>query len=388
MRICHLILSEIAPVSSWAEFEETYPSVCHLLQALRKTALQPIWIAPSRESACFRCNGIIVFLVAPEPGKTRPRLFAPSGESRQFARILQVLAEAGPDVVHVHGLMSAHLLRRLSDWVLAHRVGFVVQDHAGGCPGTPWGRHAFQEALAAVDVALFGDAQARQKWIDGGMLLPEQTAELFTASSPFRPVARKKRAELRHQRNLRGRPIFGWVGHLDENKDPLTVLQAFRHYFELNPNGRLYMHYKKDTLLQQCRAYVTAEKVLERCVIFKGEARFQDLEEFYQSLDYFVLGSHHEAYGLAVVEAMSAGVIPVVTDIPGFRLITNDGEYGHLFPPGDAATLQDILISLPAEADEEERRAVRRHFEQELSYPVIAERLKAIYKNLPRRTAK
>ncbi len=51
---------------------------------------------------------------------------------------------------------------------------------------------------------------------------------------------------------------------------------------------------------------------------------------YYNSADYFVLGSHYEGSGFSLVEAMSCGVIPIVTDIPSFRMMTNNGKIGTL----------------------------------------------------------
>ena len=57
----------------------------------------------------------------------------------------------------------------------------------------------------------------------------------------------------------------------------------------------------------------------------------------------FVSGSHSEGSGYALIEAMSAGVVPVVTDIPSFRAIA--GDCGARWPPGDAGAFADALLT-------------------------------------------
>jgi glycosyltransferase involved in cell wall biosynthesis len=54
--------------------------------------------------------------------------------------------------------------------------------------------------------------------------------------------------------------------------------------------------------------------------------------------------SRLEAFGLALVEGMAAGCIPLASDLPGVREVV--GARGFLFPPGDADALATILARL------------------------------------------
>lgn len=70
-------------------------------------------------------------------------------------------------------------------------------------------------------------------------------------------------------------------------------------------------------------------------VKFLGMRR--DIEEVYRQADILALLSRKEAFGLAVVEAMACGVIPVVTDCGGPAEIVTRGVNGWIVPPGDRA---------------------------------------------------
>ena len=59
-------------------------------------------------------------------------------------------------------------------------------------------------------------------------------------------------------------------------------------------------------------------------VTLVGRVGHDEMPNYYAAADVFISGSHYEGSGYALIEAMSAGVVPVVTDIPSFRAIAGD----------------------------------------------------------------
>lgn len=73
----------------------------------------------------------------------------------------------------------------------------------------------------------------------------------------------------------------------------------------------------------------------------------QDALEIVKASDVFVLASvKGEAITKAVIEAMSLGTTPVITDIPGNRGLVIAGESGLVVPPGAPHKLGDALLRL------------------------------------------
>ncbi len=60
----------------------------------------------------------------------------------------------------------------------------------------------------------------------------------------------------------------------------------------------------------------------------------------------FALASQSEAYGIAVAEAMAAGLPIVASDVGGIPELVVPGVSGELFPPGDTDMLADQLVKL------------------------------------------
>ncbi len=60
----------------------------------------------------------------------------------------------------------------------------------------------------------------------------------------------------------------------------------------------------------------------------------------------FALASQSEAFGMAIVEAMAAGLPVVAPAVGGIPELVVPGVTGELFPPGDPETLADRLVAL------------------------------------------
>ena len=102
----------------------------------------------------------------------------------------------------------------------------------------------------------------------------------------------------------------------------------------------------------------------------------------YSSADFLLQASRREFSGCAVLEAMACGAIPVVTDIPSFRAMTDRGRLGALFPIGDDRALADGVLAIPPERIPARSAEVAAHFRRELSFAAMAWRLAPVYDEL------
>ena len=78
--------------------------------------------------------------------------------------------------------------------------------------------------------------------------------------------------------------------------------------------------------------------------------RRTDVAEILTCMDVFVSASRSEAFGLALVEAMAAGVPVVATATEGAREVVEDGATGSIVPVGDADALALAVGQLLASA--------------------------------------
>jgi glycosyltransferase involved in cell wall biosynthesis len=312
---------------------------------------------------------------------------------RQWAaRLVSAVVALQPDMVHLHGCLPLplrHLRLRLPP-----ATSLLAQDHGGVYPDAPiftrWKSRAFHAfGLRAADGFLFSARALATPWLRAGIIGPKQEIyELMESSSTIVEAPAPRAAA----RSLPGRPALLWVARLDANKDPLTVLEGFERASPRLPEAALTMVFGASQLLAEVERRIADSPTLRGRVHLLGKLEQGELAALYRAADLFVLGSHHEGSGFALIEALSFGVVPVVSDIPSFRVLTDGGRLGALFPVGDAGALAralERLGSLESSNDRMARRAVvRAHFERELSWSALAHRALAIYREAAERRRK
>ena len=108
-------------------------------------------------------------------------------------------------------------------------------------------------------------------------------------------------------------------------------------------------------------------------VAFLGAVRPSRVCETLAQHDVFLMPSRYEGFGLALVEAMAAGCVPVASRIAGVTdWIVRSGETGFLFRRGSAGRAASILRTLSADpmlvrrVSERARDAAIRRFNAEL----------------------
>jgi glycosyltransferase involved in cell wall biosynthesis len=90
-----------------------------------------------------------------------------------------------------------------------------------------------------------------------------------------------------------------------------------------------------------------------------------------------------ETFGIVAIEAMKMGRPVIASRIGGLTDIVNDGETGFLIPPGDSASLSQVMKRLLDDKSLRERMgqsAMRRSLEFRAS--VVVPRIEAVYRKL------
>lgn len=136
-------------------------------------------------------------------------------------------------------------------------------------------------------------------------------------------------------------PTIGMIANFTPIKDHATLCQALPAVFARHPTARCLLV----GAAQDSSCYATARTLCARAGIL-SRVHFcssQPAAVILPQLDVFVLSSRSDTFGLALVEAMLAGVPCVASDIPALREITADGTAAALFRAGDPADCARVL---------------------------------------------
>jgi glycosyltransferase involved in cell wall biosynthesis len=178
------------------------------------------------------------------------------------------------------------------------------------------------------------------------------------------------------------RQIILIVGRLSREKDHLTLLRAVdRLQSNLNPHLLVVGEGPERGRIEQ----EIRQRGLTEHVTLTGLQR--SAEPYYRIANLAVLSSLSEGSPNALLEAMSAGVPVVATNVGGIPEIVTDGESALLVPAGDVESMAAAMAKLLTDTSLAQRFVERgRSLVLEKHSPTArAERLAGIYQSLASR---
>jgi len=348
-----------------AQLLNEWSTLVDVAEAASKSGSDVSVIQASAHSDHLERNGVHYYFLPFNDASSRN---AYSAESRGLLRSL------APDVFHVHGLDFPQQVSSLAE--MSPDAPIILQDHASRPPRI-WRRASVRRGMSvAAGVAFCSLAQARPFAAAGLIGASTQVYEIPESTSRFAPADRD---DARRSTGVEGDPAVLWVGHLNANKDPLTVLEGISASIRELPQLRFYCCFGDAPLLRAVQSRIALDTRLRDRVQLLGRLPHERIELLMRAADIFVLGSHREGSGYSLIEALACGLPPAVTDIPSFRSLTKAGSVGELWPCGDSRALCRALLSIAHRSGSEQRAAVRAHFERELSSNALGVKLSAMY---------
>lgn len=279
-----------------------------------------------------------------------------------------------PDVIFVNGFIFPLQIIQLR-LKLGKEVKIIVINHAEK-PAAGIRKFLQKQADRFVDKYFFTAAEMGTVWAEQGIIAKsDKIAEVMEASSAFSIMDKETALG---KTGITGNPVFLWVGRLDSNKDPLTLLKAFAQFIQVQPAAKLYMIYHTAELLDEIKMICSRDERLANAVTLVGKVPHHEMQYWYNSAGFIISASHYEGSGVAVCEAMSCGCIPLLTNIESFNKMTGHGKCGLLYEPGNDPELFKILIQTQTLDMEKERVKTLQQFKQELSFEAIANKIEQV----------
>ena len=149
-------------------------------------------------------------------------------------------------------------------------------------------------------------------------------------------------------------PTIICVAGLRPEKGHAFLLTAFGHVLGQIPDAQLVFVGDGET-----RPYLEAQVEAEH---LQGHVQFAgvvpEIWPYLARADLFALASASEAFGMAIVEAMAAGLPVVAPRVGGIPELVAPGKSGELYAPGDAAGFAEHMVDLLRSPETRARMAV------------------------------
>jgi glycosyltransferase-like protein len=157
-------------------------------------------------------------------------------------------------------------------------------------------------------------------------------------------------ARLRDGIGADGRPLILTVGGIEPRKGSDTLVRGIALLRDRDPvlvvvGGHSFQDYRayREGVL---RLLPGLGLTLGRDIVLPGTVPDAELPAWFAAADVFAFPSTKEGWGLAVLEAMSAGLPVVASDLPVFREYLRPGRDALLVPAGDPPALAAALTSV------------------------------------------
>ncbi len=297
----------------------------HLIRGLQARGCTNVLIAPPKSQIARRMGeaGIEIVEVA----------MRGEGDVLAVARIAKILRRRKPDIVQLH-TSHAHTLGLLAGKLAGarHIVATRRMDHA--IKG-PFSRFKYRGVDRIVAIS-----EAIGTFVVEGGVPPEKVRIIHSVVQCPDPYPQ---GDLRSSFGIGpDAPVIGIVATLAERKGHRHLFEAVR---------QIKSKYPKICVLvvgegpQKEELRELAIRIgLDKTVIFTGFR--QDIPQVLNTLDVFVLASHREGLGVALLEAACSGRAIIGSNVGGIPEIVKDGETGLLVPPADAKALAEKLTYL------------------------------------------
>ncbi|MBW2428008.1 MAG: glycosyltransferase, partial [Deltaproteobacteria bacterium] len=137
------------------------------------------------------------------------------------------------------------------------------------------------------------------------------------------------------------------VAHLAGHKGQKYLVRAIPRVLAKLPDTRFFI-IGKGELMDELKE-TASELGLKRELIFTGFRN--DVADFYQIADLYVMSSLQEGLGTAVLDALALAKPVVATNAGGLPEIVHDGKTGRLVAAADPAALADGIVDMLTRAE-------------------------------------
>lgn len=164
-------------------------------------------------------------------------------------------------------------------------------------------------------------------------------------TNQFSPCTQEERLRLRRELGVGSNtPLVVFVGRLDHQKKIPWLLGSFARVVQEQPGAVLAL--LGDGPLRDEMKRVAGDLGLENKVVFTGRLSAEGVLKWLRAGDVYTLISAVEGLPCSLIEAMSVGIAPVVSNIPAHTQIVDHETHGLITELGNEESVAQGLLRL------------------------------------------
>lgn len=296
-----------------------------------------------------------------------------------WLRILIILRELEPDIIHIQSIHNALLgyfaKKSLHKPLVFWGRGSDVYAIHTFSPLTRWIiRVGVKSSDAVIALTAAMKAEIQRLAMREVAVIPNGI-DLKRYEQLSRGVIRK---ELQIAEDIR---TVIWVGNMNSWKGVQYLIEAINIVRYSSSKVRLIL--LGDGLEKRNLYAKTKDLNLVDFVIFAGAVSNNKVLEYMIASDIFALPSLTEGFPMVVLEAMGSGLPVVATNIKGMSEIIIDGINGFLVEPENPEQIANRILLLIS--DDELRQRVRKNNKEkakQYSWDIVIEKLEEVYSSI------
>ena len=200
----------------------------------------------------------------------------------------------------------------------------------------------------------------------------------------FSPCSAEERSRLRRELGVGAEtPLVVFVGRLDHQKKIPWLLGSFARALKKQANAVLVL--VGDGPLREEMKQVARDLGVEKSCLFVGRLSAEGVLNWLRAGDVFTLISAVEGLPCSLIEAMSVGLAPVVSDIPAHSQIVDNETHGLVTELGNEEAVANGLLRLLNDAALRQRcgAAARERIVSQYSTAKVCDCYEDLFASLP-----